>query len=674
MKLYLWIVFISLPFLIFSQKKDLQKKVTKLKLQIKQSENGKRLTLLDSLSDLTRNKPEFSYDSIVRETIALALNLDSLKLATNHTSDLIDYQNNFLGKSTEALKIFKEFLPNTEKLKDHRTLARFYLNGGDSYFFTNDYKTSIIYYDKTKESALKVNDKRLVGLSRLYKAYTYLRLGAFAESSNGLQEAISIFQELKDTARISSAKSALAVLYSKNEFFKEAKKEREELIVLEIKRKNYGLLATNYYNASLDEKTKGNNYQRLKYLKLALATTRKSKFIKIQEPQFLSSIVITYSLLDSITKAEKYLKEIESNPNQNIEGNNRGSYYEALMYLSFAKKEYQRALGYGKKYSELINKKSFSGKRQANKFLSDVYAILGNEKMAFLHFKVYNKIKDSITSVQKVKALSYYQTLYETEKNTLKIQAQESDIILLDEKNKVKNQWMLFGGLGLLSFFGFVILQKSRSTAKKEKIQQERFSQDLLLSQEKERTRIARELHDSVGQQLTLIKRKAQNTEQGDLAKMTNTALEEVRSISRDLYPALLKQIGLKESIVQLINDYDEQTDLFFSVDIDEIDVFFTENTSLNFYRLVQECLTNIIKHAKAKSVSITIKKEGKKINALISDNGKGFDVSDHKKKNSLGLKTIFERIKIMNGKLSIDSHIDNGTSFIFSIPVKDEQ
>ena len=167
-----------------------------------------------------------------------------------------DFQNNFLGKSQEALKIFKEFLPKIKNLKDHGTLARFYLNGGDSNFFTNDRKASIIYYDKTKGFALKANNKRLVGLSVMYKAFTHLSMGALAESSQGLQESISIFQEIKDTANISTAKSNLAILYSKNEFFKEAKKEREELIALETKRKNYGLVASNYYNASLDEKTK----------------------------------------------------------------------------------------------------------------------------------------------------------------------------------------------------------------------------------------------------------------------------------------------------------------------------------------------------------------------------------------------------------------------------------
>jgi signal transduction histidine kinase len=202
---------------------------------------------------------------------------------------------------------------------------------------------------------------------------------------------------------------------------------------------------------------------------------------------------------------------------------------------------------------------------------------------------------------------------------------------------------------------------------------QEKFSQDLLMSQEEERIRIAKDLHDSVGQQLTLIKIKSQRLDQKELTVLSNNALEEIRSISRNLYPVLLKQLGLTDSIEQLINSYDEQTDLFFSIDIDDIDDYFNESKSLNFYRLVQECLTNIVKHAKAKLVSVNIKIEDKRILTLISDNGKGFNVVESKKKNSLGLKTIFERIKIMNGNISVDSELNKGTSFIFSIPLKNE-
>ena len=232
---------------------------------------------------------------------------------------------------------------------------------------------------------------------------------------------------------------------------------------------------------------------------------------------------------------------------------------------------------------------------------------------------------------------------------------------------------MLFGGAVLLTLFFIVIVYKSRNSVKKEKKQQEQFSQDLIQYQEEERKRIARELHDSIGQQLTLMKRKSQNLGQEEITRMIDNALEEIRSISRNVYPTLLKELGLTESIAQLINEYDAQTDLFFSVDIDPIDACFTDQISLNFYRLIQECLTNIIKHAKAKAVTIHIKKQHTTIIALISDNGKGFNINDAKNKNGLGLKTIFERIKIMNGKLSINTQLNTGTNFTFFIPVNHE-
>lgn len=192
-------------------------------------------------------------------------------------------------------------------------------------------------------------------------------------------------------------------------------------------------------------------------------------------------------------------------------------------------------------------------------------------------------------------------------------------------------------------------------------------------SQEDERTRIARELHDSVGQKLTLIKKKSQKLDQFEITTLTNNALDEVRTISKGLYPTLLKELGLTDSIRQLVDEYDKQTDLFFTMDLEDVDDYFTDNTTLNFYRLIQECLTNILKHAKAKAVTVSIKKEEKTILTCISDNGKGFDVGTGKKKNSLGLKTIFERIRIMNGKLSIDSKMTVGTTFIFTIPIQNE-
>ncbi len=206
--------------------------------------------------------------------------------------------------------------------------------------------------------------------------------------------------------------------------------------------------------------------------------------------------------------------------------------------------------------------------------------------------------------------------------------------------------------------------------AQKRQELQSKFSRDLINSQEEERNRIAKELHDSVGQQLTLIKRKSQNQKQEELTALTNTVLEEVRSISRGLYPANLALLGLTESIQELANEMDEQTNSIFSVALFNIDAYFSPETTLHIYRFTQEALTNILKHAKANEVFITISKKKNTILLEIEDNGKGFTFDEQQLKQSLGLKTLAERIKLVKGSLSITSTPGKGTLVTAEIPL----
>jgi signal transduction histidine kinase len=333
-----------------------------------------------------------------------------------------------------------------------------------------------------------------------------------------------------------------------------------------------------------------------------------------------------------------------------------------------------------KKYIEILDRKKISKQKSItipseNRNLELDFSITNNS-VVLQHnyrYKLNNEDWISLRNQQTIRLANLAAGTYVLEIEALDFSNKKIAKSLLLEINSKKFFYKTWWFYLVLSLFSISFLVWFLRLAKEKSKMQENFSQDLLHSQEEERTRIARELHDSVGQQLTLIKRKTQNLEEDELTEMANNALEEVRSISRGLYPALLKQLGLTESVELLINEYDEETDLFFSVDIENFNAYFTESTSLNYYRLIQECLTNIVKHANAKSVSITIKREGSLIQTIITDNGKGFEVNDSVKKNSLGLKTIFERIRIMNGKISIDSKINNGTSFLFSIPVKNE-
>ncbi len=200
---------------------------------------------------------------------------------------------------------------------------------------------------------------------------------------------------------------------------------------------------------------------------------------------------------------------------------------------------------------------------------------------------------------------------------------------------------------------------------------QEQFSQKLINQQEKERSRVARELHDSVGQKLMLLSKTTKNLGNENAEQLASSTLEEVRTISRGLHPSNLERLGLTTAINALIYDINANTDLFFTEEIDNIDNLLSQETELHIYRIIQESLSNIVKHSEAKAVKMEIQKKENSIDVLVSDNGKGFDFESKYANMSLGLKTLFERAKIIGAQMSLNSVKNQGTKMSLTIFIK---
>ena len=663
--------FICIPiFLFVSQLNAQQTKIAILESKIAKSEGGEKLKWLDSLSTYIKHERSQEQDSILRVTLAYAIKLDSINVAGRQLADLMDFLNNIEGESSKSLKLFKENSKLVSKVKNPRILAAIYLNAGDSYFFVKDYKTSIAYYDSTMVWAEKAKDRRLLGLAIMYKASNLSLEGNFAQASQDLQRASRIFIDLKDTFNIISAKNTHAVLYSQNGFYEEAGRERDEAIQLAKMIKNESQLISFYYNAATDAQKTGNSVSRIENLKKSLELAQRSIHRNYFEKLILLRLSTAYSEQNNIGEAEKYFDIAMYDP-EDIADGKEGAYLEALKKLLFAKQDYKQALQYGLK--DLALKREISQYEEimnAEKFLSQVYERLGNSPEALRHFQNFSLIRDSVVNIQNGRALSYYQTIYETEKRDLKIEAQQTNIALLNAENREKNQWILFGGLGLISTFVFIILIRSRNNAKHRQHLQEGFSQDLIQAQENERTRVARELHDSVGQKLMLLTKKTKTYGNPEMESLAGNTLEELRAISRGLHPASLERMGPTAAIRAMIDEVDSNTDIFFTHEIDDIDSCLSKEASLHLYRIIQEVLTNMLKHAEAKAASILIERKENSIETTIQDNGKGFEFSEKLKSGaSLGMKTLLERAKILNSKIEIKSQPNKGTTVILIIP-----
>ncbi|WP_165967529.1 tetratricopeptide repeat-containing sensor histidine kinase [Algoriphagus formosus] len=461
----------------------------------------------------------------------------------------------------------------------------------------------------------------------------------------------------------------MTILYGKNGFYDEETKERNELISLAEAYKKYPSLPLIFYNAAASANKMGEQEKRINYLKKALSSNETSEYQDFFHPILVTGLIGAYAENDSVSKANRLIKELERDPNQ-ISGFNEAFYLDAKKRLAFAEKDYQKALDYGTAYLKLKQEsKEYEEIQEADQFLSKVYKMLGDEKQALKHFENYAHLKDSITNIQRARVLSYYQTLYETEKRDSKIAAQQTNIELLQAQKKLQTQWLIFGGLGLVFAFAFSNVLRSRRFAKKAQKQNEEFSQYVISSQEQERNRVAMELHDSVGQQLMLLTRKAKSSGDSFIKDLATDTLANIRAISHNLYPVVLKRLGFTKAAEELVNDLDETTELFFTTEIAFVDDVLNEEQALHVYRILQETLQNIVKHAKASTVAITVLKEKNRVSLTVQDNGIGFDYKEIMTSGkSLGIKSIQERCKIIKAHLEVHSETSKGTRLKVSV------
>jgi signal transduction histidine kinase len=206
------------------------------------------------------------------------------------------------------------------------------------------------------------------------------------------------------------------------------------------------------------------------------------------------------------------------------------------------------------------------------------------------------------------------------------------------------------------------------------------YTLQLIASQEAERARIAGELHDSLGQTLSIIKNHAQlallrrkldahvREQLGAVCDTTSQAIAELRRISRDLHPYQLDHLGLTRALEALIESADDASGIIFNKKFDAADDVFSRDAATNLYRIVQEGVNNILKYSCAKNARVTLERDVHDVQLTIEDDGCGFKANHTGK--GMGLKNIAERARILGGELKLDSAPGKGTRLEITIPI----
>lgn len=207
-------------------------------------------------------------------------------------------------------------------------------------------------------------------------------------------------------------------------------------------------------------------------------------------------------------------------------------------------------------------------------------------------------------------------------------------------------------------------------------------SRKLINAQERERARLARELHDDLNQSLALLSIRLgelrQNSGDPDFVRSEIDHLDsevhrlsaDIHRISHELHPAKLKQLGLEAALRGFCREIESAYPIDLTFDAENLPRVLPADVSLCLYRITQESLQNVVKHSGADSAHVYAKAEDGEIILTVSDNGRGFDIDATKTKESLGLISISERVRAVNGSLEITSKIGAGSMVEARVPV----
>jgi signal transduction histidine kinase len=249
-----------------------------------------------------------------------------------------------------------------------------------------------------------------------------------------------------------------------------------------------------------------------------------------------------------------------------------------------------------------------------------------------------------------------------------------------------ETMWFKAVAVCTLCAIGFSLAHIRMSRLQRKHAIQAEFSRKLNAYQETERRRIAGELHDSLGQDLLIIKNNLARlaarsrrgsrlaSEVGEINDSVQHTIEEVSKISFDLHPHMLDRLGLKKTLDATIRKYATSTGLNIRGNIDDVDACYDPVEQINIFRIIQEAINNVVKHSKATRCHVTLHRVSRQCQITVEDNGRGFDgnqlMISPSDRGGYGLGNMEERVRFLHGSMQIRTAPGKGTTIIFLIPV----
>lgn len=384
---------------------------------------------------------------------------------------------------------------------------------------------------------------------------------------------------------------------------------------------------------------------------------------------------------------EKALKKFEESGNydgQTSVANNLGELNmqigdskKALYYYSYSRKLYAQTNN-PDNLENLYNN------------LSVYYDEMGDLKTAFKYSDSLIVLKDSLFGKRLDKSIAEMQVKFDVEKKDLELAKNKAELEIKEKQAFIKNS-IIIGIVTSFILLGIVasLFYRKKQVENRAKLnaeiatQKEIRTKAILEAEEKERRRIAQDLHDGVGQLLSAAKlnlsnldskfpekNQDQETAMQNALMLLDDSVKEVRTVSHNMMPNTLIKLGLASAVREFITKLGNAPTLKVDLEIVGLDTRLDNQVETILYRVIQEIINNIIKHAHASHISMQLIRHETELNVMIEDNGVGFDASNIDDFEGLGLKGINTRIEFLNGSVHFDSAPGRGTTVIIDVPI----
>jgi signal transduction histidine kinase len=545
----------------------------------------------------------------------------------------------------------------------------------DSLNYNNDFKIKLLFL---KAKFYYKKDKTEKALEYYKKIEKY----AISQENFLLLSDVNyeIFLLLKSQNNLQNDKEARKNL---NNYYKYALKVNDRQKITKAYMAFAGLMFNpKDYNKALEYYSKAKKIciEEKDYLTLAKTYSNEGAIIQLYKHKFDSARILYKKALNIYSKLNNKKKAFNISVNISSSYKRQKNYPEAIKWLKKAD-------------SIPITSYKINSKKLLYKLMSKNYESLNDYKNANFYLKKHLAYKDSVDIKEQNIAISDIQTKYETAKK-------EKDIIKLKAEKDKQTNYMIIGGgsfifillLGILTNYNLKrkkdVAEKNRQLEHQKVVslmkEQELKTLDAIVEgQEKERKRIAEDLHDNLGSKLAVLKLQfdsfmdnestKQNKQFINGLKNTSNLLEDtyqtVRSMSHVESKREIQQ-SLVHAVKTLAVNISNSNKLVIEVIDFGLEQPLNHKIEITTLRIIQELLTNIIKYAEAQKVTIDLTLFDDILGIIVSDDGVGFKTSKIKNEG-LGLKSIKKRVLKLNGTVNIDSGLGNGTTIIIELPIK---